>query len=228
MIYTGAISESHIENSHTYCIDNMEAMRQTPDKYYSLAVVDPEYGIGEDGLKNHSRGKRAKATLYKPKSWDKESVRKDTLDQIIRVSKNQIIWGANHFISKLPYDSSAWIVWNKLNGDNDFADCEFAWTSFSSVVRLFTFKWAGMLQGDMKNKEIRIHVTQKPVKLYEWIFKNYSKPGDTIIDTNLGSASSRIAAYRAGLDFTGFEIDRDYFDASEKRFKIFIAQGVLF
>lgn len=210
-----------------YNMDHVEFMKRIPNKYYSLAIIDPNYGIGEDGLKNHSRGNCAKPTLYTPKNWDKESVSKTTLNEIIRVSKNQIIWGANHFISKIPYDSPAWIVWDKKNGDNDFADCELAWTSFNSAVRIFRFRWAGMLQENMKDKETRIHPTQKPVQLYKWILQNYAKPGDTILDTHLGSGSSRIAAYDAGLDFTGIEIDKEYFDASVKRFEAFKAQLTL-
>jgi site-specific DNA-methyltransferase (adenine-specific) len=110
----------------------------------------------------------------------------------------------------------------------DFADCELAWTSFDSAVRKFTYRWNGMLQQDMSNKEIRIHPTQKPVALYDWIFKNYAKEGDKILDTHLGSGSSRIAAHRAGLDFTGFEIDSEYFAASAKRYLEFTAQLTMF
>jgi site-specific DNA-methyltransferase (adenine-specific) len=214
--------------SETYNEDNMIGMSRYPDKYFDLAICDVNYGIGEDGLKNHSRGKKAKPTLYTPKEWDKKSVDKATLDEIIRVSKNQILWGANHFISKIPYDSPAWVVWDKQNGENDFADCELAWTSFSSAVRIFKFRWAGMLQGDMKNKEDRIHPTQKPVQLYKWLLRNYAKEGDKILDTHLGSGSSRIACYDGGFDFVGFELDKEYFDAQEKRFDIFKRQLVLF
>jgi len=209
-------------------IDCMIAMAEFPDKYFDLAVVDPPYGIGEDGKKNHSRGKLAKPTLYADKDWDKATPDKDYFSELIRVSKNQIIWGANHFISKTPYDSSCWIVWDKENGDNDFADCELAYTSFKTAVRRFIFRWAGMLQGNMKNKEIRIHPTQKPIALYDWIFKNYAKENDKILDTHLGSGSSRISAYKAKLDFWGYELDKDYFDAQEKRFQDFISQGTLF
>ena len=137
-------------------------------------------------------------------------------DELIRVSKNQIIFGANHFISKIPYDSSCWIVWDKDN-TGDFADCELAWTSFDTAVRKFTFRWNGMLQGNMKNKELRIHPTQKPIKLYEWILKNFASDNDSIIDTHLGSASSAIACHRAHLDFTGIELDEEYYNAAKDR-----------
>lgn len=215
-------------NSVVYLEDCMVGMARYPDKYFDLAIVDPPYGVGEDGAKNHSRDKLAKATKYKAKNWDSEPPPIEYFTELFRVSKNQIIWGANHFIEHINKNSSCWIVWDKLNGDNDFADCELAWTSFSSAVRKFDFRWAGMLQGDMKNKEQRFHPTQKPVKLYYWTLHNYAKEGDKILDTHLGSGSSRIAAYKSGYDFTGFEIDQDYFDAQEKRFRIFKAQLTLF
>mgnify|MGYP002265346876 CR=1 FL=1 len=124
--------------------------------------------------------------------------------------------------------SSCWIVWDKLNGTSNFADCELAYTSFKTAVRQFQFKWSGMLQGDMKNKEVRIHPTQKPIKLYEWILANYAQPGQKILDTHLGSGSSAIAANHFGADFVGTEIDEDYFKAAEKRFEAETAQVKMF
>ena len=159
---------------------------------------------------------------------DKASPDKSYFDELKRVSKNQIIFGANHMATKINADSSCWIVWDKENGENDFADCELAYTSFKSAVRKFAFKWQGMLQGDMKHKEERIHPNQKPIKLYEWILKNYAKPGDKILDTHLGSGSSRIAAHEMGFDFVGCEIDSFYFCEQEKRFKEFCRQQNLF
>ena len=212
-------------NSAVYLMDCMEGMRNTPDKFYDLAVVDPPYGIGEDGAKNHSRGKCAKPNYYTPKNWDKETPKDDYFRELVRVSKNQIIWGGNYFFLK---ETPCWIVWDKLNGDNDFADCELAWTSFESAVRKFTFRWAGMLQGNMKNKENRIHPTQKPIALYSWIFKNYLPDGGKVLDTHLGSGSSRIAADKAGnIDFTGYEIDADYFEAHLKRWDNYKRQAVM-
>jgi site-specific DNA-methyltransferase (adenine-specific) len=210
--------------SQVFNEDCMEVMARYPDKYFDLAVVDPPYGIGEDGGSNHSRSKIAKSKIYTPKNWDKEPPNKMYFDELIRVSKNQIIWGANHFISRIPFDSSCWLVWDKENGENDFADCELAWTSFKKAVRRYKFRWAGMLQGNMKEKEIRLHPTQKPVALYDWILKNYASPNDKILDTHLGSGSSRIAAHKAKLDFVGCELDKEYFDAQEKRFKDFSSQ----
>lgn len=212
-----------------YNMDCMEYMRSVPDKYFDLAVVDPPYGIGESGSRNHTRSKLAVSKDYKPFSGeDLASPEKNYFEELMRVSKNQIIWGANHFISKMPMDSHCWIVWDKENGENDFADCELAWTSFKTAVRKFTYRWQGMLQGDMKNKEHRIHPTQKPVAIYRWIFQRYAKEGDKILDTHLGSGSSRIAAYDAGLDFVGCEIDKEYFDKQEERFAAHTAQQSLF
>lgn len=214
--------------SEVFNTDCIEGLKQYPDNHFELAIVDPPYGINESGQTNKTRGKIAKSKDYGNKNWDTSSPDKLYFQELIRVSKNQIVWGANHFISKIPFDSSCWIVWNKDNGETDFADCELAWTSFKSAVRKFDFKWQGMLQGDMKNKENRIHPTQKPVKLYKWLLTNYAKEGDKILDTHLGSGSSRIAAYDLGFEFTGFELDEDYFIASEKRFKQHTNQLTLF
>jgi site-specific DNA-methyltransferase (adenine-specific) len=155
---------------------------------------------------------------YGKKSWDNYAPDKEYFNELIRISRNQIVWGANHFISKLPYDSSCWIVWDKENS-GDFADCELAYTSFQTAVRMFRYKWNGMLQADMKNKEHRIHPTQKPVALYRWILENYAKAGDKIFDSHMGSQSSRIAAWQMGFDYYGCELDTDYFIEGNKRFE---------
>lgn len=199
--------------------DCMELMKKTPDKYYDLAICDPPYGIGEDGFKNHNRGKLAKPTLYKPKEWDKETPQQDYFKELIRVSKNRIIWGGNHFIENIPNaNSSCWIVWDKDN-TGDFADCELAYTSFKTAVRKFEFRWNGMLQGNMKDKEIRIHPTQKPVQLYKWILTKYAKQGDKILDTHGGSMSIALACHDLGFDLDLCELDKDYFEAGVKRFE---------
>ena len=198
-------------------MDCMQGMKEFPDKYFDLAIVDPPYGIGENGDKNHTRSKLAKAKNYKAFSGnDIEPPSKEYFDELFRVSKNQIIWGANHFISKIPYDSSCWIVWDKDN-TGDFADCELAWTSFDSAVRKFKYRWNGMLQENMKNKEIRIHPTQKPVTLYEWLLSRYTKPNDIILDTHVGSASSLIACYNTNHKFVGFELDEYYYHLTKQR-----------
>ena len=199
--------------------DCMEYMATVPDKYFDLAVVDVPYGIGENGDRNKSRSKLAKAQDYKAfAGGDVSAPEKTYFDELLRISKNQIIWGANHFISRLPIDSSCWIVWDKENGDSDFADCELAWSSFKSAVRKFKFRWAGMLQENMKNKEVRIHPTQKPVALYNWLLTNYAKKGQKVFDSHLGSGSSAIAAHYFGVDFVGCELDKDYFEAAKVRF----------
>ena len=215
--------------SETHNIDCMKYMRNCPDKFFDLAIVDPPYGIGESGVKNRTRGHVVKAKDYHPIfGEDREPPGVEYFEELKRVSKNQIIWGANHFIDLIPFRSPCWLVWDKDNGGTDFADCELAYTSFTSAVRKFTFRWNGMLQGNMKHKEERVHPHQKPVALYKWILKNYAKKGDKILDTHLGSGSSRIAAYDMGFDFVGCEIDNYYFDAQEKRYKDHIAQHNLF
>jgi site-specific DNA-methyltransferase (adenine-specific) len=216
-------------NSVVYNQDCIEGMKQYPDKHFDLAIVDPPYGIGEDGSKNHTRGKLAVSKNYNSFAGNDISAPDlEYFNELIRISKNQIIWGANHFISKLPFDSSCWIVWDKDNGETDFADCELAYTNFKTAVRKFKYKWQGMLQQNMKDKETRIHPTQKPIALYKWLLQNYAKEGDEILDTHLGSGSSRIAAYDMGFDFTAFELDKEYFDAQEKRFQEFKSQLKLF
>ena len=215
--------------------DNMELMARYPDKYFDICIIDPPYGIGEDGSKNHSRSKMAKSKNYKAFAGnDLKSPEKEFFNELFRISKNQIIFGANHFISKIPFDSSCWIVWDKDNGKNDFADCELAWTSFNTAVRKFTWKWNGMLQQNMKNKEERIHPTQKPAALYAWILKNYAKQGDKIIDTHFGSGSIAIAVHEANiidkmdLSLVACELDKDYFESSIQRVKAALQTQSLF
>ena len=200
-------------------IDCMEYMRAQPDKSFDLAIVDPPYGIGENGDRNKSRGKLAIAKDYKSfAGGDIEPPSIGYFQELMRVSKNQIIWGANHFMDRIALPSPCWIVWDKVTGASDFADSELAYTSFKTAVRNFRFQWSGMLQGDMRNKEQRIHPTQKPVRLYEWRLTNYAKPGQRILDTHLGSGSSAIAAKNFGVDFIGCELDKDYYEAALNRF----------
>jgi site-specific DNA-methyltransferase (adenine-specific) len=209
--------------------DCMVGMARYPDKHFDLAIVDPPYGIGESGKTNKTRSKLAVAKNYKSFHGDDlKSPDVEYFQELMRLSKNQIIWGANHYISKIPYDSSCWIVWDKQNGENDFADCELAWTSFKTAVRRIRYKWHGMLQENMKNKEHRIHPTQKPVALYKWLLTNYAKEGDLILDTHVGSASSLIACHQLGFDAVGFELDPDYYKASKQRLESFMKQVTLF
>ncbi len=215
--------------SIVYLMDCMEGLKQIPDKYFELAIVDPPYGSNniQGGYTSGKGGGITKQNKYNSALWLQKEPNTDYFTLLKSISVNQIIWGANHFISKMPFDSSCWIVWDKLNGENSFADCELAWTSFKTAVRMFDFRWQGMLQGNMKNKEDRIHPTQKPIALYEWIIRRYYIGGG-ILDTHLGSGSSRIACHKANIPFMGFELDADYFYASVKRFEEVAKQKVIF
>ena len=220
-----------IGNSELYLGDCMDLMKQFPDNYFNLAIVDPPYGINavSDAFKRGNKQYGNAATfskLYEYKEWDSKPVDKDYIIELFRISQNQIIFGANHFISLIPFNSSCWIVFDKNNGNNKYADCELAWTSFKTAVRKFTYTWNGMLQENMKNKEIRIHPTQKPVALYKWLLSQFTKPGNKIIDTHMGSGSIAIACNDMNVNLTAIEIDEDYFNAACNRIKIAAAQGV--
>jgi site-specific DNA-methyltransferase (adenine-specific) len=206
--------------------DNMLLMSRYPDNYFDLAIVDPPYGINMDGGKIGDNN-CGKAKDYTQKDWDKEPPSLEYFKELMRVSKNQIIWGANHFISRMPFDSSCWIIWDKDNSGN-FADCEMAWTSFNTAVRKYKFRWNGMIQGDMKNKEVRIHPTQKPVALYKWLLDKYAKQGDKILDTHLGSGSIAIACHDYGFELTACELDIDYYNKAVERIKNHVSQQKLF
>ena len=202
----------------------MEYMKDIPDKFFDLAVVDPIYMEGFS-VGSWFDGK-AKNKDYKNKTEILEIKTKDDyFIELFRVSKKQIIWGGNYF--NLPI-SRGWIVWDKLTGDNNFSDCELAWTSFDKILKKFTFRWQGMLQGNMKDKEIRIHPTQKPIALYKWLLTNYAKPGYKLLDTHSGSGSFRIAAYDMGFDLDSCELDPDYCRDNEARYQNHIKQGDLF
>ena len=195
--------------------DCMEVMAQYPDKHFDLAVVDPPYGIGEDGGKLRTKRNRPNSYLsqYKhaKKEWDiKPSA--DYFAELMRVSKHQIIWGGNFFVEEIAKNSSCWIMWDKNIG-GDQADGELAWTSFNTPIRkFFGHPFVGTCGG-----KHRIHPTQKPIKLYDWIYANYAKTGMKVLDTHLGSGSNAIAAHYAGMEFVGCELDADYFAAACKR-----------
>lgn len=227
--------------SIVYNMDCMEAMRRMPDKYFDLAVVDPVYGDVTAGgyITGKSIGGVGPHPQHGAQFWKQPKTRKEYFDELFRVSENQIIFGGNYFMKEIARDSQGWIIWDKCHPEGiKFADAELAWTSFNSATRIFRFLWNGMCQGAPGNgtkmqgnkslNEQRIHLTQKPVALYTWILNRYAKPGYKILDTHLGSGSSRIAAYDAALDFTGFEIDKEYFDLQEKRFATHTAQCSLF
>ena len=215
-----------IGNCELYLGDCMELMARYPDKYFDLAIVDPPYGIGV----NHNMGRRKgdAPSQYKKVEWDTSPPPVAYFIELMRVSHYQIIWGANHFIDRIPYNSSCWIVWDKQNGESDFSDCELAWTNYPSAVRKFTFRWQGMLQGNMKNKETRIHPTQKPAALYKWLLSKYAEPGWEILDTRLGSGSIAVACNETGFNLTACEIDTDYFNSACERVREAAKQGGLF
>lgn len=215
-------------SSIVYNIDCMEGMKQYPDKFFDLAVVDPPYGIGMDSTHFKTKTSNAKPTDYGKKEWDSKKPIDEYWEQLFRVSKNQIVWGGNYFVENLT-NSSCWVVWDKDNGDSIHADCELAWTSFKTGVRKVKWLWHGMMQQNMNNKEKRIHPTQKPVALYDWIYKKYLPQGGKVLDTHLGSGSNRIAADKAGnIDFVGYELDIEYFEAQEKRWSEYKKQLKLF
>lgn len=203
--------------STVYLMDCIEGMKQFPDKIFDLAVVDPPYGIGASSKNFAIRGKHKE--YHRTEDWDKAIPPAEYWEQLFRVSKNQIVWGGNYFTDYLP-PSMGWIYWDKMNGEFSLADGELAWTSFDRALKSYKKNVASIKD--------RIHPTQKPIPLYDWILNKYAKEGDLILDTHLGSGSSRIAANKAGLDFVGFEIDREYFDNGNKRFKNFVSQTVLF
>ncbi len=209
----------------------MEGMKHFPDKYFDLAIVDVPYGskVGKGGyMHNTISGGVAKRKMYHLALWSQERPEKSYFDELMRVSKNQIIWGGN-YICDLVDTSQCWIVWDKCIPEGVmYADCELAWTSFDRATKKFTFQWSGMLQGDMKNKEHRIHPTQKPVALYEWILNKISKPNDIILDTHVGSASSLIACHNTNHKYVGFEIDETYYKLAKERLDRETAQMNIF
>ena len=232
VLYAGAVDKAQISIYNEDCLQALKAMA---DKQFDLAIVDPPYGIGASadsrvgGSYTVNLGgvkKKVAAKAYTPKDWDFSKPTIEYWNELRRVSKNQIVWGGNYFASNLE-DTPCWLVWNKRNGENNNADCELAWTSFKTAVRMFDWKWNGMLQQNMKNKEERIHPTQKPVALYKWILENYAKKGSKIIDTHLGSGSIAIACWDMGFDLTAYEIDKEYFDNACKRLETHKAQLTL-
>ena len=194
-------------NITLYNADCMDILKQTPDKYYSLCIVDPPYGIGHSLLSGEKRGSKFVRTK-RHVDWD-ISPNEDYFVELFRVSKNQIIWGGNYFIDYL-YNTQCFIIWDKKQPmDFSLSMCEMAWTSFLSPAKIFT-------QSVLK-EQMKIHPTQKPVQLYKWILNKYAKAGDTILDTHLGSGSSAIAAHDGGFEFTGIELDEEYYNAAKER-----------
>jgi len=201
----------------------MELMKRYPDNYFDLAIVDPPY-FSNYGKQNYTGNNISttgiKRQTNKIENWDIPN--EIYFNELFRVSKNQIIWGCNYYAKYIP--NFGRIVWNKLNDSSTFSKCELASHSFGVRVDKFDFMWNGMLQEDMKNKEVRIHPTQKPVKLYEWLLINYAKQGDKILDTHLGSGSIAIACHDYDFEITACELDKKYYDKAIERIKNHIKQ----
>ena len=203
--------------------DNMELMSRYEDKYFDLAIVDPPYGINlanmNMGAGNKPKHCNKKRRGYKAKNWDLKKPSKEYFNEVKRVSKNQIIWGGNYFDLGVCY---GFCIWDKGSPEGmSFSDCEFAWHSFKKVAKLYKYS-------TYKNKKTKIHPTQKPVKLYEWLLMNYAKEGDKILDTHLGSGSIAIACYNLGYDLTACELDKEYYEAAMKRIEHHKAQIRMF
>ena len=198
-------------------MDCMEAMKGMSDNQFDLAIVDPPYGIGADKAQN-AGGKKWGYKKYKETDWDKDIPTPEYFKQLFRISKNQIVWGGNYMTEYLK-PSMGWILWDKGQRDFSLADGELAWTSFNKALRIFTMPRGAALQDANNNGGERIHPTQKPVKLYEWLLMKYANENNKILDTHLGSGSIAIACHNLGYDLTGYEIDKDYYEAAQKRIK---------
>ena len=228
-----------------YCCDCMDAMREFPDKFFDLAIVDPPFGINVashkggkivgggyrafGGKKHGIRAKPESACTSKPYHTFDDSAPPDEgyFRELERVSKHRIIWGGNFMLDYLG-KASCMVIWDKKRRGLDQADCEIAWTDFPGQSRIFEYRWNGMLQENMKQKEERLHPCQKPVALYSFLLGKFSKPGDKVLDTHVGSASSLIACHRAGLQYWGFEIDETYYNMAKERLSRETAQISIF
>ncbi len=191
--------------------DNMELMSRYEDNHFDLAIVDPPYGIGISGQKEQKNRKKSDRKYHKEKGWDNAIPTKDYFKQLFRVSKNQIIWGANYFVEHLNKGTKGWVVWDKAQYGLTMSDCELAYSSFQKPTRVYIKNRAVLISQNT------IHPTEKPIKLYEWLLMNYAKEGDKILDTHLGSGSIAIACHNLGYELTACELDKEYFDAAMKR-----------
>ena len=203
--------------------DNMELMARYPDRYFDLAIVDPPYGIDADKKnsvnKLQSNKSASLSKYYGSQNWDSAVPDDDYFIELKRVSKRQIVWGANFFNLQ-----GGMLYWHKRVTMPTYSQGELAWLSWLNKIDFVDIAWHGMIQYDMKNKEVRIHPTQKPVKLYEWLLMNYAKDGDKILDTHLGSGSIAIACHNLGFDLTACELDADYYESAMKRLQQHKAQ----
>ncbi len=214
-----------IGNITLYNADCMEVMKTFKDKQFSLAIIDPPYGIGADKAQNAAAAQREKANgkskagrgwkAYKETGWDNEIPSAEYWQELMRVSKNQIVWGGNYFTEYLE-PKMGWIVWNKMQRDFSLADGELAWTSFDKAMRIFDMSRGEALAKNNKTGG-RFHPTQKPVQLYEWLLLNYAKEGERILDTHFGSLSIGIACEKLGFELTAIELDKDYYRMAKQR-----------
>jgi len=210
-----------VPSNKVYLEDCTEALKRFSDGYFDIAVVDPPYGIGANKMQLGNGKKK----IYRGEAdWDNAIPTAEYWEQLFRVSKNQIVWGGNYMTEYLK-PTSAWLFWDKGTGENDFADGELAWTSYNGALRKITKSWVG---ANAKDGLERIHPTQKPIYLYDWIFNRYAKEGDLILDTHLGSGANRIACAEMKFSFVGFELDKKYYENQEKRFKDFVSQLRMF
>jgi len=205
-----------------YNQDCLEAMKDMSDNQFDLAIVDPPYGIGISGQKEKKQGKKSDRKHHKEKNWDNKIPNKEYFTELQRVSKNQIIWGANYFVKHLTKGTKGWVVWFKGQIGLTMSDCELAYSSFQKPTRVVNINRVDLL---IQNT---IHPTEKPIRLYQWLLDNYAKEGDTILDTHLGSGSIAIACHNLGYDLTGYEIDKEYFESATKRIEQHKAQQRLF
>lgn len=210
----------HEPNIELLNMDCLLYMKQCEDKQFDLAIVDPPYGIdaGNMQMGNNSKKKWTK------KDWDKNTPNKEYFEELKRISKNQIVWGGNYFELK---PSKCWVVWDKNNGESDFADGEMAWTSFNKPMRIRKQHWCGSAS-NWEDTNGKIHPTQKPKALYEWLLMNYAESGNKIIDTHLGSGSIALACYDLKFDLVGIEIDSEYFQKANERLNQYKKQLTLF
>lgn len=204
--------------SEVYNCDCLEYMKSLPDKYFDLCIADPPYGIGM-GTYNRTnktpQGTRYKANRYHHAEWDNNIPTEELFEELFRVSKEVIIWGGNYFPMLWGEGCKGFIFWDKKQPVDNFSDGELAYTSFNKPAKCFRYPY----YGNINSEKNRIHPTQKPVALYSWILDNYANQGDKIFDPFLGSGSSRIAAYKKGFDFYACELDKDYYEAQEERFR---------
>lgn len=227
-----------LDLNRLYNLDCMDGMKEIPDKYFDLAIVDPPYFKGPN--KRRFYGRKVNKLNIKRRDYfqieDWEVPDKQYFKELLRVSKNQIIWGINYFNINL---GPGRIIWDKVNGASSFSDCEIAYCSMHDSTKLFRYMWNGMcqgkslnegwiMQGNKKLNEKRIHPTQKPVLLYKWLLMKYAKPGDKILDTHVGSASSLIACHELGYEYLGFEKDKNVFTLASDRLDDAIRQISIF